>query len=244
MQNEQEKQRLDLLGSVYSKESPHALDVRLMLNWYPDRIVCMSTGNSILELGIGHGYSSALLSNHFSRHVILEGSQQIIDTFRSTHATEPPVIINTLFEEYTTDEKFATIVMGFVLEHVDDPLAILKKYRKFLAKDGRLFVIVPNGATIPRRIGLAAGMIDSLTYLGDYDRELGHQRVFTLETFRDLIREAGLFELFMEGLLLKTATSEQLKTMNLPERVLQGMMQVGVEYPELCVAMMAVLHCV
>ncbi len=229
---------LDELERAYDDDFPHALDNRLILNWYPQRILRLEKGGSLLELGVGHGYSSVRLSQHFSRHLVVEGSTRIIERFRARHPGGHPELQQVLFEDFFTEERFNAIVMGFVLEHVDDPLAILQEYRRFLKDDGTIFVAVPNGASLPRRIGMAAGMIGSLTELGDGDRALGHKRVFTLETLRELIASAGLQELAIEGLFLKTMTSDQLRTLDLSEEVLQGMLSVGVDYPELCVGML------
>ena len=35
------------------------LDNKLMLEWYPHRVVAMAAGDSMLELGLGHGFTTA-----------------------------------------------------------------------------------------------------------------------------------------------------------------------------------------
>ena len=53
------------------------------------------------------------------------------------------------FFDYSTEEKYDCIVMGEVLEHVEEPLQMLRKINELLSKQGRAFVTtVINGPTI------------------------------------------------------------------------------------------------
>lgn len=54
-------------------------------------------------------------------------------------------------EEFNTDLKFAVITICDVLEHVEDPTAILKKCQDLLLDNGLLYIQVPNvlGLKIP-----------------------------------------------------------------------------------------------
>lgn len=62
------------------------------------------------------------------------------------------------FEEYSPDEKFDVIIMGFVLEHVDNPDLILERYRHFLKPGGRLYIAVPNAKSLNRRLDLSLAL--------------------------------------------------------------------------------------
>ena len=42
--------------------------------------------------------------------------------------------------DYKADKKYDFITMGEVIEHVDDPLKILKSLYKLLSDDGKLFI--------------------------------------------------------------------------------------------------------
>nr|WP_211612868.1 class I SAM-dependent methyltransferase [Paraburkholderia haematera] len=65
---------------------------------------------------------------------MLEGSPAVMRNFREKHPSTRAKIIETYFEEFSTEERFDVIVMGFILEHVDDhPLLILRRFRTFLA---------------------------------------------------------------------------------------------------------------
>ena len=224
---------LDDLTGAYGNDFPYALDNDLMLNWYPQRVAALASGTSLLELGIGHGHSARRFVTAFPRYVVVEGSAKMIDRFRAQPGTETIEVVQGMFEEFTTTEKFDVIVMGFVLEHVTDPDRILKRFRDFLAPGGSLFVTVPNAESMHRRLGYEAGLLDDLMKLSDADRQLGHQRLFTVASLRRSVEAAGYEIRAVEGLFLKPITTSQIKALNLSEPVLQAMLKVGVAYPEL-----------
>lgn len=229
---------LDDYVEAYDDTFPYALDNRLILNWYPNRILRKRRGGSLLELGIGHGYSSSVFTPHFSRHTIVEGSQDIIDSFQQRHPNSTIDIVHAFFEDYTPETTYDVIVMGFVLEHVEDPAAVVSRYARFLADGGSLYITVPNAMALHRRIGRAAGLLPDYFDLSDADRALGHRRTFSLETLRSLIENNGLHVAYTEGLLLKPFTTVQVQSLNLSEDIYQAMLHVGIEYPELSVALM------
>lgn len=234
--------KLDTFSDAYHSGLIYDFDNQLILNWYPERILARSQRGRLLELGIGHGYTTALFSQHFEKHVVLDGSQTIIAEFKKGFPGCRAELVETYFEDFTTPERFDVIVMGFVLEHVEDPLAILKKYREFLAPDGQLFITVPNAETLNKRVGQAAGLLDDLCQLSDADRAFGHLRLYTLESLKQLVRDAGYGVGAVEGIFLKALTTSQLKQLNLDEKILRGFLVAGVEYPELCVGLLLEAH--
>lgn len=227
--------------SAYRDDFQYAMDCHLMLNWYPERIKDLTpTGGSLLELGIGHGYASAMLSEKFSRHLIIEGSSEIIRQFKDKQdGIEGMEIIHGFFEEFETNERFDVIVMGFVLEHVDDDDRVFGHISGFLKPGGRIFVAVPNGQALHRRFALNAGMIKDYFELGEGDVAMGHKRVFTVETLRALVERHGFKISRMEGIYLKPFTTAQIERLDLPRKILNAMMDVGKEYPELCSGILA-----
>ena len=224
---------LDALAGAYGRDFPYALDNDLMLNWYPQRVMALASGTSLLELGLGHGHSARHFATHYPRYVVVEGSTKMIDRFRAEQGTASIEIVHTMFEDFRSVEKFDVIVMGFVLEHVADPDRILRHFRDFLAPGGSLFVTVPNAESLHRRLGYEAGLIQDLMALSDADRQLGHQRLYTVALLRGAVERAGYEVKAIEGLLLKPIATSQIKALDLPASVLNAMLKVGVGYPEL-----------
>jgi 2-polyprenyl-3-methyl-5-hydroxy-6-metoxy-1,4-benzoquinol methylase len=231
---------LDQLKDAYDDSFPYALDNRLIINWYPERIISRVPGGSLLEMGVGHGFCSLRLAGHFKRHIIIEGSGQIIEKFRTEACgIEHIEIIQTFFEDFTSEEKFDVILMGFVLEHVEDPNFIVDKFRSFLKPNGSIFITVPNAHALNKRLGYEAGMITDLDTLSEADLALGHKRLFTVDSIRDLAEKNGCRIDMLEGLFLKPIATQQIHDLKLSEEILQAMLKVGVNYPDLCVGILA-----
>lgn len=233
---------LDDSVPAYQDDFAYALDNRLILNWYPQRIIRLARGRSLLELGLGHGYSSLIFSRHFPAYTVIEGSNAVIGQFRESHPDASIDLQCAYFEDFVPEMRYDHIVMGFVLEHVDDPGHILRRYRKFLAPQGSLFVAVPNCAALNKRFGHAAGLIDDLETLSDADRLLGHQRLFTLKSLRELCQREGFSIGSVEGIFLKPIATSQILELKLSEPILEAMLKVGVDYPELSVGILMELR--
>jgi SAM-dependent methyltransferase len=230
---------LDDFADKYLQPPSVEIENDLIMNWYPGRIVAR-TGHvgRLLELGLGHGYTIPYFEPACDQHVVVEGSGRVIDYFTATHPDYTGRLEEAYFESYTPDEPFDVIVMGFVLEHVDDPVALLSRYRKFLKPGGRVYVVVPNAKSLNRRLGLAMGMIADIYDLNETDHKLGHQRNFCRETLADTVRQAGYAITHEEGIYLKPLPLGVLKTMSDLDANLRAMLEVGVDFPDLCVALL------
>ncbi len=54
------------------------------------------------------------------------------------------------FEEFETKEKYETIIMNHILEHIENPVLLLKRIHHWLSKDGNFLVPVSNAKSIHR----------------------------------------------------------------------------------------------
>jgi glycosyltransferase involved in cell wall biosynthesis len=84
---------------------------------------------------------------------------------------------------------FDVIVLADVLEHLSEPLKLLREAAAHLARDGRILVSVPNAVHWSMRAQVAMGKFDYMNK-GILDR--GHLRFFTKASASRLFREAGL----------------------------------------------------
>lgn len=220
-------------GMVAAYDELYQLDNHLTQDWYPQRVLALAHGRSLLELGMGHGGATSTFARHFSRYQVVEGSAEMIQRFRARHDLPQVDVHHGWFEDFDTEERFDHISMGFVLEHVADPAAILRRYRAFLAPGGTLFVTVPNSESLHRRIGHAAGLLPRLEQLSEADQRLGHVRYYSLGSLKAELQAAGWQVTHAEGIMLKPLTTPQLAQLQLDPRILQGLMAVGQQYPEL-----------
>lgn len=231
--------QLDSYINAYNEHHHFAFDNNIMLNWYPERIIQLCPmGGRLLELGIGHGYTTERLSRHFSNHIVIDGSESIIEQFKQQHPDCTASVKLSYFEDFETEERFDVIVMGFILEHVSNPHEILDKFKKLLSPGGKCFITVPNGESLHRRIGNAAGLLDNMMTLGSADLEFGHERMYSVDTLAHELLAAGYQIVRKEGIFLKALTTVQLQQLNLTQDIIAGMCKVGIDYPELCAALL------
>jgi SAM-dependent methyltransferase len=237
---------LDAYHAAYGESFAFADENLAMLSWYAARLVDglrMPAAKSLLSLGIGYQTVSrallAALGDQLERYVIVEGSQRILDDLR--RALDQPAclqLVHGRFEDYRSPEPFDAIEMGFVLEHVADPGAILRRYREQLAPAGRMFIAVPNARSLHRLIGQSAGMIDDLYALSEADLELGHRRYFDLDSLEELVSSAGLAVERREGIFLKLLSTAQLRQLALAADVQQALYTLGRDHPAICNAIL------
>jgi protein-L-isoaspartate O-methyltransferase len=87
-------------------------------------------------------------------------------------------------------DHFDVVLCGDVLEHLQDPGAVLQKLRRRLAPDGYLVVSIPNVAHGSVRLSLMEGRF-AYTPCGLLDTT--HVRFFTLASLVDLFNDNGLY---------------------------------------------------
>ena len=237
---------LNKYTSAYSTEKLYYFDEEIFLSWYAKRLIeKFKSDVSVLDLGLGHGITADVLSRHFTDYTVLEGSSEIIDGFRKKYQNSSLNIVNTFFEDFSIKKRYDLIIMGFILEHVNDPIQIMKQYKDFLAVNntnnnvGTMILAVPNAEAMNRRLGKYANLLNDLTELSEYDKELGHLRYYTMETFTKDIETSGLKIKNMEGLYLKPFTTKQIISLNFEKNILDALCLLGVKYPELSVGIMA-----
>ncbi len=85
--------------------------------------------------------------------------------------------------------SFDVIVFGDVLEHLRDPLPVLRQARPLLAEGGTVVASVPNIAHGSIRLALLQGRFE---YQPTGLLDNTHLRFFTLDTLEQLLRDAGL----------------------------------------------------
>lgn len=187
-------------------------------------------GKNVLELGPAEGVMTDLLVSEGRRVTVVEGAQIFCEAISKRH---PQVQVNNcLFEEYRTNEKYDGIILGHVLEHVEDPVALLKKVGNWLATSGKIFAAVPNCRSLHRQAAVMMGLLDEENALNESDILHGHRRVFSPEEFRNSFYKAGLSVEVFGGYWLKPVSNKQIETTWTPE-MLRAFMMLGERYPDI-----------
>jgi SAM-dependent methyltransferase len=234
-------ENLDNYIGAYGKRFPFADENVLMLESYAGYVI-ETIGErprvDILSLGIGYQTVATRiveeLGERLRTYVILEGSEAVIAKFRAEWPLErAPDVRQTYFETFESTERFDVIEMGFVLEHVDDPALIVRRFKRFLKPGGIIGMAVPNARSLHRLIGHEAGLLQNMYALSEHDRALGHKRYFDLNSFRELAESQDLIVKRQRGIMLKPVTTTQLASLNLPESIMMALCTVADTLPDI-----------
>ncbi|MDR1396742.1 MAG: class I SAM-dependent methyltransferase [Desulfarculales bacterium] len=116
------------------------------------------------------------------------------DWFAEDKNPQPKVIYKTPLPEAFSPNSFDAITMWAVLEHLYDPLAVLRQIHKLLKPGGRLVALVPNFASIPARLMRSE----------DIPR---HTNFFTRATLTEFFRQSGFIPRLwhFDGKIFKTS---------------------------------------
>jgi 2-polyprenyl-3-methyl-5-hydroxy-6-metoxy-1,4-benzoquinol methylase len=178
----------------------------------------------ILDAGCGSGYAvTRFLPRKGDQVVGLDMFEPSIEYAQKNYGREELTfvcaIIDTLPESYG---QYDVVVLADVLEHLDNPLAVLKSAVARLAPGGLLLASIPNGrgpfeiesaiSRIPiigsfllRVTDISVAILNKTILRGlwsrhmtamptdlPYNIESGHLQFFTLRQFTDILHQAGL----------------------------------------------------
>ena len=174
----EEQQRLKELEGWHIQEELN-FDKRLIRFRY-ETIQPKLVGSRGLELGPAAGSMTKFLVNDFEELTIVEGSKSLLNEIPDYPNIQK---VHSLFEKFKPRGVYDSIIMEHILEHVENPVELLKLAKSWLSPKGRLFAGVPNGNSIHRLAGVKMGLLSHQCELGDRDQSLGHRRVYTKETF-------------------------------------------------------------
>lgn len=166
-------------------------------------------GHSLLDMPCGDGALTAMLAPKFKRVVGIDASSKHLALAKTNLPTAE--FHESLIEDFTTEERFDTITMINVLEHVVDPVLALRKAAQLLEADGVMIVHVPNAMAINRRLAVLMGTLTDCEELSPFDIQVaGHRRSYSLESFCEDIRQAGLNIVNTGGVLYKILSTPQM----------------------------------
>ena len=168
-----------------------------------------------LELGIADGeFTQYLLDDLMVESLVgIEGSKEFVNQCENRFLKNkcPHKFIHTLFEDYEHEPFYNTILAMHILEHLDDPVSVLKLASKWLKDDGHLIINVPNAISLHRMAGVKMGMLAKEKELHSLDNNLGHKRVYDMILLKKHIEEAGLSVINSGGLFLKPISNAQIQ---------------------------------
>ena len=147
-------------------------------------------------------------------------------------------LVHARFEDVSLPERYDNIVLTHVLEHLDDPVAVLRRVNdEWLAEGGRLFLVCPNANAPSRQIAVRMGLIPHNAAVTPAEAEHGHRITYTLDTLERDARRRGLESCTDRGSSSRRCqlpVGPVLATEIISTDYLEGCYELGQRYPDLC----------
>lgn len=199
---------------------------------------------NVLELGSYKGLFTKRLENIFSDITCIEASDEAIVESKKIVRSDIQ-LINSRFEDIELNRKFQNIIMTHVLEHIDDPVSILKRINsEWLSEKGRFFLVCPNANAPSRQIAVKMGLITHNSAITKAEEAHGHRITYSLDTLERDARKAGLKVINRSGIFFKAFANFQwdrlLNTDIISKEYLDGCYELGHIYPDLCSSILLV----
>jgi 2-polyprenyl-3-methyl-5-hydroxy-6-metoxy-1,4-benzoquinol methylase len=193
---------------------------------------------SVLELGCSRGNFTKRLTALFEDITCVEASTEALAEAQARVGKDATFILGR-FEDISLPHRYDNIVLTHVLEHLDDPVLVLRRINEeWLADQGRLFLVCPNANAPSRQIAVKMGLISSNAAVTQGEAEHGHRRTYSLDTLERDAVAAGLKVVYRSGIFFKALANFQwdrlLQTDIISREYLDGCYQLGQHYPDLC----------
>lgn len=193
---------------------------------------------SLLELGSFKGDFTRKFLPYFNDVTCVEASDEAAAIAKAEFGDQVK-IVNSLFETVNLPTKYENIVLTHVLEHIDDPVKVLKRINdEWLSDTGRFFLVCPNANAPSRQIAVKMGLITHNSAITPAESDHGHHITYTLDTLERDAKAAGLKVVYRSGIFFKALANFQwdrlLQTDIISKEYLEGCFELGQHYPDLC----------
>ncbi len=192
----------------------------------------------LLELGCFKGGFTKRLIDHFDDVTCVEASgDALVEAEKLLNGKAK--LIHGLFEDVSLPCRYENIVLTHVLEHLDDPVMVLKRINEeWLSDSGRFFLVCPNANAPSRQIAVKMGLISHNSAVTPAEAAHGHRITYSLDTLERDVVAAGLKVIHRSGIFFKALANFQwdrlLQTDIITPEYLDGCYALGQQYPDLC----------
>ena len=213
-------------------------DFDIMHNYMVKSFLPFFKEGNFLELGSFKGDFTQKFLRYFDDITCVEASDEAIAIAKNEFGDKVK-FVNSLFEKVSLPSKYDNIVLTHVLEHIDNPVAVLKRINdEWLSDSGRFFLVCPNANAPSRQIAVKMGLISHNAAITQAEKEHGHNITYTLDTLERDVNAAGLKVVHRSGIFFKALANFQwdqlLNTDIISKGYLEGCYELGQQYPDLC----------
>jgi 2-polyprenyl-3-methyl-5-hydroxy-6-metoxy-1,4-benzoquinol methylase len=165
------------------------------------RVMQAGPESPILDVGFGSGWVAALLAKDHE----IEGCEKNYMLVEKARHIHPGIrFFCHDFEESTYHEKYSTVIMTEVIEHIRDYNSFLKNISQSLRPNGRIILTTPNVLGLKNRLDFIRGK-------GALFDQIEHIRYFTPETITRALKRNGFKEVEVRTYSTKSWLPKNLK---------------------------------
>ncbi len=154
--------------------------------WILRKMAAAKAPLRILDVGTATGYLGARLRNRGNYVAGIESQTEWAETARRHYDTFQLADIEE--HDFPNRQEFDYILFADVLEHLRDPVAVLRRFIPALKGSGKILISVPNVAHLIIRLSLLAGRFD---YVDRGILDKTHLRFFTLRSLKQMMQEVS-----------------------------------------------------
>lgn len=192
-----------------------------------DKILPHVKGDSVLEFGYVDGIFTDMLLDTQHTVTLVEGATVHIKHAVAKYGKNPKIFIEqALFEEYSTDQIFDTVIAGDMIQFLANPVDFLRRCRHFLRKGGQLIVTTPNCRSLHRRVGAYLYNTDPCA-ISEHEKKTGTIKLYDEYSLRHLLEKSGFTINVLKGCFLKPLSSKQIE--NWDQALLDAFAAIGNE---------------
>lgn len=196
-----------------------------------------------LEMGCFQGEFTEVLVKQYEDVTVVEAADTLVE-FTKKRVGNKVQFINSTFETLELSDKYDAIFLIHTLEHLDEPVFVLKKINSWLSDEGRLFLVVPNANAPSRQIAVKMGLIPYNTAVTEAEFKHGHRKTYAFDTLEREAVDGGLKIIHRSGVFFKALANFQFDKLLggdvISDKYLEGCYQLGMEYPNLCASIFLV----
>lgn len=235
---------LDDSGNAENEKYVYGFDLDVLHPYMIKSFEPFFNKGSLLELGSYKGDFTKRLLPWFDDVTCVEASDVAIEEAKARLGGSVKYV-NSLFETAVLPQRYDNIVMTHVLEHLDDPVQVLRRVNdEWLTDTGRFFLVCPNANAPSRQIAVKMGLITHNAAVTPAEAEHGHRCTYSLDTLERDAVAAGLKVVHRSGIFFKALANFQwdrlLQTDIISKEYLEGCYKLGQNYPDLCASIFLV----
>ncbi len=226
------------LGDTKDRKYGYNFDFDVMQNFMLTSFLPHFNAGTMLELGSHKGIFTKKLLPYFSDITCVEAADEAVNQAKAELGSKVK-FINACFETVNLSARYDNILLTHVLEHLDDPVRVLKRINdEWLSDSGRFFLVCPNANAPSRQIAVKMGLISHNSAVTPAEAAHGHRITYSLDTLERDVVTAGLKVVHRSGIFFKALANFQwdrlLQTDIISPAYLEGCYALGQQYPDLC----------